>query len=131
MLEKDIWLAPKPRATTQPTKVDYHHTRGSHDVAPTDRVYVVGVRVPLHQQNTVALDQLRQRHLGPMDSPTPTQVQHISGWTSSPTGPPPSATVTNIRAILHPPSATVPHHDLVNEVQVVQQACRQPAQDRG
>ena len=81
-------------------------------MASADPVYMVGVPIPLHQQSAVALDQLCQRHLAPMESPTPAQVRRITGCAASPLGPPPCATVTKIRAILHRASATVPYHDV-------------------
>ena len=67
LLEKDVGFAPLPSAPGQPTKVDYRRMLGARYVPLAHPVYVVGVPVPLHQQAAVALDQLRQRHLAPLD----------------------------------------------------------------
>ena len=74
---------------------------------------MVGVPVPLHQQAAVALDQLRQRHLAPLEALSFARVQAITGWTGSSLGPPPCATIANLRAIIHRAAATVPYHDLL------------------
>ena len=113
LLEKDVGLAPLPAAPGQPTKVDYRRTLGAHYVPPADRVYVVGVPVPLHQQAAVILDHLRQRHLAPLEALSLTRVQAITGWTGDPLGPPPNATIANLRAIIHRAAATVPYHDML------------------
>ena len=72
-----------------------------------------GVPVPLHQQAAVAVEQLRQRHLAPLEALSFARVQAITGWTGSPLGPPPTATIANLRAIIHRAAATVPYHDLL------------------
>ena len=113
LLEKDVGLAPLPSAPRHPTKVDYRRTLGVRYVPPADPVYVVGVPVPLHRQAAVALDQLRQRHVAPLEALSLARVQAITGWTSAPLGPPPRATIANLRAIIHRAAATVPHHDLL------------------
>ena len=113
LLEKDVGLATLPTAPGQPTKVDYHRTLGARYVPPADPVYVVGVPVPLHQQAAVALDQLRQRHLAPLEALSFTCVQAITGWAGASLGPPPCATIANLRAIIHRAAATVPYHDLL------------------
>ena len=113
LLEKDVGLAPLPNAPGQPTKVDYRRTLGARCMPPVDPVYVVGVPVQLHQQAAVALDQLRQRHLAPLEALSLAHVQAITGWASAPRGPPPRATITNLRAIIHRAAATVPYHDLL------------------
>ena len=89
LLEKDVGLAPLPSAPGQPTKVDYRRTLGARYVPPADPVYVVGVQ--LHQQAAVALDQLRQRHLAPLEALSLAHVQAITGWTSALLGTPPRA----------------------------------------
>ena len=86
---------------------------GARYVPPADPVYVVGVPVQLHQQAAVALDQLRQRHLAPLEALSLACVQAITGWTSAPLGPPPRATIANLRAIIHRAAATVLYHDLL------------------
>ena len=113
LLEKDIGLAPLPAAPGQPTKVDYRRTLGARYVPPADPVYVVGVLVPLHQQAAVALDQLRQRHLAPLEALSLARVRTITGWEGRPLGPPPNATTANLRAIIRRAAATVPYHDLL------------------
>ena len=80
---------------------------------PADPVYTVGVPVHLHTQVAVALDQLRQRHLAPLESLSPARVNVITGWTIAPVDPPPSATVANLRIVIHRAAATVPFHDLL------------------
>ena len=74
LLEKDVGLAPLPTAPGQPTEVDYRRTFGAQYVPPADPVYVVGVPVPLHQKAAVALDQLRQWHLAPLEALSFTRV---------------------------------------------------------
>ena len=111
--EKDVGLAPLPRAPGQPTKVDYRRTLGARYVPPADPVYAVGVPVHLHQQTAVALDQLCQQHLAPLEALSLARIQAITGWTSAPLGPPPRATIANLRAIIHRAAATVPFHDLL------------------
>ena len=111
--EKDVGLAPLPAAPGQPTKVDYRRTLGARYVPPADPVYVVGVPVPLHQQAAVALDQLRQRHLAPLEALSLAHVWTITGWEGRPLGPPPNATIANLRAIIRRAAATVPYHDLL------------------
>ena len=113
LLVKDVGLAPLPSAPGQPTKVDYRRTLGARYVPPADPVYVVGVPVQLHQHAAVALDQLRQRHLGPLEALSLARVQAITGWTSAPLGPPPRATIANLRAVIHRAAATVLYHDLL------------------
>ena len=113
LLEKDVGLAPLPAAPGQPTKVDYRRTLGARYVPPADPVYVVGVPVPLHQQAAVALDQLRQRHLAPLEALSLARVRTITGWEGRPLGPPPNATTANLRAIIRRAAATVPYHDLL------------------
>ena len=113
LLEKDVGLAPVPAAPGKPTKVDYRRTLGARYVPPADPVYVVGVPVPLHQQAAVALDQLRQRHLAPLEALSLAHVRTITGWEGRPLGPPPSATIANLRAIIRQAAATVPYHDLL------------------
>ena len=113
LLEKDVGLAPLPAAPGQPTKVDYRRTLGARYVPPADPVYVVGVPVPLHQQAAVALDQLRQRHLAPLEALSLARVRTITGWEERPLGPPPNATTANLRAIIRRAAATVPYHDLL------------------
>ena len=113
LVEKDVGLAPLPTAPGQPTKVDYRRTLGAQYVPPADPVYVVGVPVPLHQQAAVALDQLRQRHLAPLEALSFARVQAITGWAGTSLGPPPCATIANLRAIIHRAAATVPYHDLL------------------
>ena len=113
LLEKDVGLAPLPAAPGQPTKVDYRRTLGARYVPPADPVYVVGVPVPLHQQAAVALDQLRQRHLAPLEALSLARVRTITGWEGRPLGPPPNATIANLRAIIRRAAATVPYHDLL------------------
>ena len=113
LLEKDVGLAPLPAAPGQPTKVDYRRTLGARYVPPADPVYVVGVPVPLHQQAAVALDQLRQRHLAPLEALSLARVRTITGWEERPLGPPPIATTANLRAIIRRAAATVPYHDLL------------------
>ena len=113
LMEKAVGLAPPPSAPAQPTKVDYRRTLGACYVPPANPVYVVGVPVQLHQQATVALDQLRQRHLAPLEALSLTRVQAITRWTGVPLGPPPRATIANLRAIIHRAAATVPYHDLL------------------
>ena len=113
LMEKDVGLAPLPTAPGQPTKVDYRRTLGARYVPPADLVYVVGVPVPLHQQAAVALDQLRQRHLAPLEALSFTCVQAITGWAGASLGPPPCATIANLRAIIHRAAATIPYHDLL------------------
>ena len=77
-----------------------------------DPAYAVGVPVQLHQQAAVALDQLRQRHLAPLEALSLARVQAITGSTSAPLGPPPRATIAHLRAIIHRAAATVPFHDV-------------------
>ena len=113
LLEKDVGLAPLPSAPGQPTKVDYRRTLAARYVPPADPVYVVGVPVQLHQQAQVARDQLRQRHTAPLEALSLARVRAITGWTSAPLGPPPRATIANLRAINHQAAATVPYHDLL------------------
>ena len=113
LLEKDVGLAPLPSAPGQPTKVDYRRTLGARYVPPADPVYVLGFPVQLHQQAAVALDQLRHRHLAPLEALSLTRVRAITGWTGAPLGPPPRATIANLRAIIHRTAATVPYHDLL------------------
>ena len=113
LLEKDVGLAPLPATPGQPTKVDYRRTLGARYVPPADPVYVVGVPVPLHQQAAVALDQLRQRHLAPLEALSLARVRTITGWEERPLGPPPNATTANLRAIIRRAAATVPYHDLL------------------
>ena len=113
LLEKDVGLAPLPSTPGQPTKVDYHRMLGARYVPLADPVYVVGVLVQLHQQAAVALDQLRQWHLAPLEALSLARVQAITGWTSAPLGPPPHATIANLRAITHRAAATVPYHNLL------------------
>ena len=113
LLEKDVGLAPLPTTPGQRTKVDYRRTLGARYVPPADPVYVVGVPVPLHQQAAVALDQLCQRHLAPLEALSFARVQAITGWTGAPLGPPPRATVANLRTIIRQAAATVPYHDLL------------------
>ena len=113
LLEKDVGLAPLPSAPGQPTKVDYRRTLGARYVPPADPVYVVGVKVQLHQRAAVALDQLRQRHLAPLEALSLARVQAITGWTGAPLVPPPRATIANLRAVIHRAAATVPYHDLL------------------
>ena len=113
LLEKDVGVAPLPSAPGQPTKVDYRRTLGPRYVAPADPVYVVGVPVQLHQQAAVAMDQLRQRHLASLEALSLACVQAITGWTGAPLGPPPRATIANLRAVIHRAAATVPYHDLL------------------
>ena len=74
---------------------------------------MVGVPVPLHQQAAVALDQLRQRHLAPLEVLSLAHVRTITGWEGRPLGPPPNATTANLRAIIRRAAATVPYHDLL------------------
>ena len=93
--------------------MDYRRTLGARYMPPADPVYVVGVPVQLHQQAAVALDQLRQRHLAPLEVLSLARVQAITGWTSAPLGPPPRATIANPRAVIHRAVATVPYHDLL------------------
>ena len=112
-LEKDVGLAPLPAAPGQPTKVDYRRTLGARYVPPADPVYVPGVPVPLHQQAAVALEQLRQRHLAPLEALSLARVRTITGWEGRPLGPPPNATTANLRAIIRRAAATVPYHDLL------------------
>ena len=113
LLEKHVGLAPLPAAPGQPTKVDYRRTLGARYVPPADPVYVVGVPVPLHQQAAVALDQLRQRHLAPLEALSLAHVRTITGWEGRPLGPPPNATIANLRTIIRRAAATVPYHDLL------------------
>ena len=113
LLEKAVGLAPLPTAPGQPTKVDCRRTLGARYAPPADRVYVVGVPVPLHQQAAVAPDQLRQRHLTPLEALSFTRVQAITGWAGGSLGQPPRATIANLRAIIHQAAATVPYHDLL------------------
>ena len=101
LLEKDVGLAPLPRTPWQPTKVDYRRTLGARYVPPADPFYAVGVPVHLHQQAAVALEQLCQRHLSPLEALSLARVQAIMGWTSAPLGPPPRATIASLRAIIH------------------------------
>ena len=108
LLEKDVGLVPLPRGPGQPTKVDYRRTLRASYVPPADPVYAVGVPVHLHQQAAVALDQLRQRHLAPLEALSPAHVRAITGWTGAPLGPPPLATVANLRAIIHRPRPLYP-----------------------
>ena len=110
LLKKDVGLAPLPSAPEKPTKVDYRRTLGARYVPAADPVYAVGVPVQLHQQAAVALDQLRQRHLAPLEALSLARVQAITGWTSAPLGPPPRATIANLCAIIHRAAATVPFH---------------------
>ena len=116
LLKKHVGLAPRPSAPGQPTKVDYRRTLGACYVPPADPVYVVGVPVQLHQQAAVALDQLRQRHLAPLEALSLARVQAITGWTGAPLGPPPRATIANLRAVIHRAAATVPYHDLLERL---------------
>ena len=73
-----------------------------------------GVPGHLHQQAAVALDQLRQRHLPPLEALSLARVQAITGWTSAPLGSPPVATIANRRAIVHRAAATGPFHDVLD-----------------
>ena len=68
LLETDVGLAPQPRAPGQPTIVDYRRTLGARYMPPAHPVYSVRDPVHLHQQAAVALDQLRQRHLAPLEA---------------------------------------------------------------
>ena len=113
LLEKDVELAPLPTAPGQPTKVDYRRTLGAQYIPPADPVYVVGVPVPLHEQAAVALDQLRQGHLAPLEALSFARVQAITEWAGSSLGPPPCATIANLRAVINREAATVPYHDLL------------------
>ena len=108
LLEKDVGLAPLPSAPGQPTKVDYRGTLGARYVPPADPVYVVGVPVQFHQQAAVAMDQLRQRHLAPLEALSLARVQAITGWTGAPLGPPPRAAMANLRAIIKCSHCAVP-----------------------
>ena len=111
--EKDVGLAPLPTAPGQPTKVDHRCTLGARYVPPADPVYVVGVPMPLHQQAAVALDQLRQRHLAPLEALSFTRVHAITGWAGASLGATPCATIANLRAIIHRAAATLPYLDLL------------------
>ena len=113
VLEKDVGLALLPPTPGQPTKVHYRCTLRARYVPLADPVYAVGVPVHLHQQAAVALDQLRQRHLAPLKALSLARVQAITGWNGAPLGPPPQATIANLRAIVHWAAATVPFHDLL------------------
>ena len=113
LLEKDVGLAPLARTPGQPTKVDYRRTLGARYVPPADPVYAVGVLIHLHQQAAVALDQLRQRHLAPLEALCLARVQATTGWTCAPLGPPPQATIANLPAVIHRTAANVPFHDLL------------------
>ena len=113
LLEKNVGLVPLPRVPGQPTKVDYRLALGARYVPPEDPVYAVGVPVQLHQQAAVALDQLRQRHLARLQALSRARAQAITGWTCAPLGPPPQATIANLRAVIHRAAANVPFHDLL------------------
>ena len=113
LLEKDVRLAPLPGAPGQPAKVDYCRMLGARYVPLADPVYVVGGPVQLHQQTAVALDQLRQRHLATLEALSLARVQTTTGCTGAPLGPPPRATIANLRAIIQRAAATVPYHDLL------------------
>ena len=112
LLEKDVGLAPlthRPRPTHQGGLPPHF---GSAVRTPGGS-YVMGVPMPLHQQAAVALDQLRQRHLAPLEALSFARVQAIAGWAGTSLGPPPCATIANRRAIIHRAAATVPYHDLL------------------
>ena len=113
LLEKDVGLAPLPGAPGQPTKIDYRRKLGARSVPPADPVYAVGVPVHPRQQAAVALHQLCQWHLAPLEALSLARVQAITGWTSAPLGPPPQATIANLRAVIHRAAAAVPFHDLL------------------
>ena len=110
LLEKDMGLAPLPRAPGQPTKVDYRCTLGARYVPPADPVYATGVPVQLYQHAAVALDQLHQRHMAPLEVLSLPASKPITGWTSALLAhrpKPPSPTCVPSSA------ATVPFHDLL------------------
>ena len=92
-----------PTPTGNPTKC-YRRTLGPRYVPPAELVYTVGVPVHHHQQ--AVLDQLRQRHLAPLEALPLARVQTITWWTSVPLGPPPGATIAKLRAIT----------DLINDI---------------
>ena len=92
-------LAPLPCAPEQPTKVGYRRTLGARYAPSANPVYAAGV--PVHERGAVALDQLRRRHPAPLEAPSLARVQAITGWGSAPLCPPPQATISNPRAVIH------------------------------
>ena len=97
----------------QPTRVEYRRTLVARYVPPADPVYAVRGPVHLHPQTAVVLDRMRHRHLAPLEALSLARVQAITWWTGAPLGPPPRATITNLRAIIHRAAAIVPFHDLL------------------
>ena len=101
-----------PVRLDSPPRVTSHRTLRARYGPPAAPVYAVGVPVHLHQQAVVALDPLRQRQVGPMESLSPVRVRAITGRNGVAQCQPPSATAANLRAVIHLAAATVPVHVL-------------------
>ena len=113
---------PEPASQAKPVTIDPTPpespipTTGSAPPSPSQpgEPFVPDLDVSAYSTDYAQLrDQLRQRHLAPLESLSPAPVRAITGWTGAPLGPPPSATVANLRAVIHRAAATVPFHDLL------------------